>query len=50
VAIGNSGVAEYLPIVAKFLQHPEALLQKHARWAYEKLSMNASKQEEGGEL
>jgi epoxyqueuosine reductase len=49
VAIGNSGVAEYLPIVAKFLHHPDALLQEHARWAYEKLSMNALKQEEGGE-
>jgi epoxyqueuosine reductase len=48
VAIGNSGVAEYLPIVAKFLQHPDALLQEHARWACEKLSTKALKQEEGG--
>ena len=38
VAIGNSGVKDYLPIAAKFLQHPDKLLQKHARWAYEKLN------------
>ncbi|MGH7450177.1 MAG: hypothetical protein ACRENG_02435 [bacterium] len=38
VALGNSGIAEYLPIVARFLPHPEALLQEHARWAYEKLT------------
>lgn len=37
VAIGNSGIAEYLPIAARFLQHPEAMLREHARWAYEKL-------------
>jgi epoxyqueuosine reductase len=37
VALGNSGVADYLPGVEKFLQHEEALLRKHARWAYEKL-------------
>jgi epoxyqueuosine reductase len=38
VVIGNSGMAALLPIVARFLQHPEAFLQKHARWAYEKLT------------
>jgi epoxyqueuosine reductase len=48
VAIGNSGVAEYLPIVAKFFQHPDALLQKHARWAYEKLNATLASLEEGG--
>jgi hypothetical protein len=37
VALGNSAIAEHLPIVARFLQHPEALLREHARWAYEKL-------------
>ncbi|MDZ7360417.1 MAG: tRNA epoxyqueuosine(34) reductase QueG [candidate division KSB1 bacterium] len=37
VAIGNSGVREYIPIVAKFLQHPDELLREHGRWAYEKL-------------
>ncbi|MCI0693307.1 tRNA epoxyqueuosine(34) reductase QueG [candidate division KSB1 bacterium] len=37
VALGNSGMDEYLPIVARFLQHPEGLLREHARWAYEKL-------------
>lgn len=38
VALGNSGVTAYLSVVAKFLHHPEPLLQTHARWAYEKLN------------
>lgn len=46
VAIGNSGVREYLAIVAKFLQHPDALLQNHARWAYEKLFYQAVSNQE----
>ncbi|MDZ7290572.1 MAG: tRNA epoxyqueuosine(34) reductase QueG [candidate division KSB1 bacterium] len=38
VALGNSRIADYLPIVVRFLQHPDALLQTHARWAYDKLN------------
>jgi epoxyqueuosine reductase len=38
VALGNSGVAAYLPIVARFLRHPDEFLRKHARWACEKLN------------
>jgi epoxyqueuosine reductase len=38
VALGNSKVKDYLPVAARFLAHPDALLQEHARWAYKKLS------------
>jgi epoxyqueuosine reductase len=48
VAMGNSGVKDCLPVVAKFLQHPEALLQKHAHWAYEKLHTSMASKPEGG--
>jgi epoxyqueuosine reductase len=48
VAIGNSGVAEYLPIATKFLQHPDAVLQKYARWACEKLNTTLASLQEGG--
>ena len=41
VAIGNSGVRDFLPLVAKFLPHPDILLQQQARWAYEKLTWAA---------
>ena len=47
VAIGNSGLKEYLPRVEKFLSHPEALLQKHARWAYEQLQRQTAPNQEG---
>jgi epoxyqueuosine reductase len=49
VAIGNSGVGEYMPSVAKFLQHPDELLREHARWAYEKLQTTLASFQEGGE-
>lgn len=47
VAIGNSGIQDYLPTVAKFLSHADGLLQKHARWAYEQLQRQTVSNQEG---
>jgi epoxyqueuosine reductase len=45
VAIGNSRVKAFLPMVARFLEHPDDLLRSHARWAYEKLTVASAEGE-----
>jgi len=37
VAMGNSGLPKFQPILEKLAQHPDPVVQEHARWALGKL-------------
>lgn len=41
VVAGNSGDPRYLPLVERFLQHPDPLLREHAGWAYQRLTVSS---------
>ena len=37
VAMGNSGLPKFRPVLERLAQHPDPLVQEHARWALERL-------------
>jgi epoxyqueuosine reductase len=37
VAMGNSGLPKFRPALEKLTQHPDSVVQEHARWALERL-------------
>jgi epoxyqueuosine reductase len=47
VVAGNSGNRRYLPLIERFLHHPDPLLREHARWAWERIHHRAEVQTAG---
>ena len=37
VAMGNSGLPKFQPVLEKLAEHPDPIVQEHARWALEQL-------------
>jgi len=37
VAMGNSGLPKFRPILERLCEHPDPIVQEHARWALERL-------------
>jgi hypothetical protein len=38
IVVGNSGNPRYLPLIERFLHHPDPLLREHARWAWDRIT------------
>ncbi|MFQ3612078.1 MAG: hypothetical protein SNJ72_11355, partial [Fimbriimonadales bacterium] len=38
IVAGNSGNQRYLPLIERYLQHPNPLLREHAEWAHRRLT------------
>ena len=43
VAMGNSGLAKFRPVLEKLAQHPDAVVQEHAVWALGRLGKTGTK-------
>jgi epoxyqueuosine reductase QueG len=48
VAMGNSRLEKFRPLLEKLAEHPDAMVQEHARWALEQLEENVSQPQNAG--